>query len=93
MASNQLPVGNDDLFTLGEDMADGCHAHEVAVGLKQNKEADIRAALTAAITAQNNFKAAQTAKLALSTAVTVADSNAKAFIGSARRLTIGMESS
>ena len=28
MASNQLPDGNDDLFTLGEDMADGCHAQE-----------------------------------------------------------------
>jgi hypothetical protein len=88
MASNQLPAGNDDLFTLGEDMADGLHAHEVAVGVKQNKEADVRAALTAAITAQNDFKAAQTAKLALSTAVTVADSNAKAFIGSARRVLI-----
>jgi hypothetical protein len=88
MASNQLPAGNDDLFTLGEDMADGLNAHEVAVGVKQNKEADVRAALTAAITAQNNFKAAQTNKVALSTAVTVADSNAKAFIGSARRVLI-----
>lgn len=88
MASNQLPSGNDDLFTLGEDMADGLHAHEVAVGVKQNQEATVRAALTAAITAQNNFKAAQTAKLALSTAVTVADSNAKAFIGSTRRILI-----
>ena len=55
-----MPAGNDDLFTLGEDMADGLHAHEVAVGVKQNKEADVRAALTAAVTAQNNFKAAQT---------------------------------
>lgn len=88
MASNQLPTGIDHLFTLGEDMADGLHAHEAAVGVKQNKEADVRAALSAAITAQNNFKAAQTAKLALSTAVTVADSNAKAFIGSARRVLV-----
>ena len=88
MASNQLPDPNDDLFTLGEDMADGCHAHEVAINLKQNKEADLRAALAPAIAAQNNFKAAQTAKLALSTAVTVADSNGKAFIGASRRVLI-----
>ena len=88
MASNQLPVAIDPLFTLAEDMADGCHAHEAAIGLKQNKEADVRADLTAAITAQTDFKASQTAKLALSSAVTVADSNAKAFIGSARRVLI-----
>jgi hypothetical protein len=88
MASNQLPATNEPLFTLGEDMADGCHVHEVAVGLKQNKEADLRPVLAAAVTAQASFKAAQTAKVALSTAVTVADSNAKAFIGSARRVLI-----
>ena len=88
MASNQLPDGIQDLFTLAEDMADGLHAHEVGIGIKQNKEADLRAALTAAITAQTNHTAAQTAKVALSTAVTVADSNAKAFIGSARRVLV-----
>ncbi len=88
MASNKLPISIEPLFTLAEDMADGLNAHEAAIGVKQNKEADVRAALTAAITAQGNFKAAQTAKVALSTAVTVADSNAKAFIGAARRLLV-----
>ena len=88
MNSNRLPDPIDPLFTLGEDMADGCHTHEVAIGLKQNKEADLRAALTATITAQGTFKAAQTAKTALSAAVTVADSNAKSFIGSTRRVLI-----
>ncbi len=88
MNSNRLPDPIDPLFTLGEDMADGCHAHEVAVGLKQNKEADLRAALAPAVTAQANFKAAQTAKTVLSAAVTVADSNAKAHIGATRRVLI-----
>lgn len=88
MNSNRLPDQIDPLFTLGEDMSDGCNAHEVAIGLKQNKEADIRADLAAAITAQGGFKAAQTAKTTLSGAVTVADSNAKSFIGSTRRVLI-----
>lgn len=88
MASNQLPVTNDDLFTLAEDMADGCHNHEAAIGLKQNQEADVRLDLAAAITAQGAYKTALGTKTALSTAVTVADSNAKAYIGAARRLLI-----
>jgi hypothetical protein len=88
MASNHIPIAIDDLFTLCEDMADGCRVHETAIGLKQNKEADVRADLVAAIGAQSNFKSAQAVKVALSTAVTVADSNAKAYIGSARRLLI-----
>jgi hypothetical protein len=88
MATNHLPIAVEDLFTLGEDMADGCHAHESVIGLKQNKEAGVRADLAAAIIAQENFKKAQAAKFHLSTAVTVADSNAKSFIGSARRLLV-----
>ncbi len=77
MASNILPSGLQDLFTLAEDMADGLHAHEAAIGIKQNTELVFRTDLTAAITAQANHVAAQTAKVALSTAVTVADSNGK----------------
>ena len=88
MASNQLPDANEDLFTLGEDMADGCHAHEVAIGLKQNKEADVRADLSAAIAGQNNYKTALAAKGDFSTSVTVADSNAKSFISTARRVLV-----
>jgi hypothetical protein len=85
MGSNRLPDPLDDIFTLGEDMADGCHNHEAAIGLKQNKEADVRADLDAAIAAQMNYKTALSAKTDFSTAVTVADSNGKAFISSARR--------
>jgi hypothetical protein len=86
MASNALPDPLDDLFTLAEDMADGCHNHQTAIGLKQNLEADMRADLDAAVTAQENYQDALSAKTGFSTAVTVADSNGKAFISSARRV-------
>ncbi len=88
MASNRLPDPLDDLFTLGEDMADGCHNHEEAIELKQNLEVDVRADLDATILAQGVFKTASSAKTGFSTAVTVADSNGKAFIGSARRVLV-----
>ena len=88
MASNQLPQGIYELFTLAEDMADGAHTHEAAVGLKQNKEADLRADLAPAILAQKDYKTAISAKDDLSTALTVADSNGKAFIGAARRVLV-----
>ena len=88
MASNELPRNIDDVFTLGEDMADGGHAHEVTIGLKQNLEADVRTDLNAAIAAQASYKDSLSAKVALSTSVTVADSNAKAFLGTARRILI-----
>lgn len=88
MNSNRLPDQIEPLFTLGEDMADGLNAHEAAVGIKQNTEAVLRTALDAAVAAQSAFKDAQTAKVALSTAVTVMDSNAKSFISSARRLLV-----
>ena len=86
MGSNKLPDPLDDVFTLAEDMADGCHNHQVAVGLKQNLEANVRADLAAAVTAQTNYKDALSTKTDFSTAVIVADSNGKAFISSARRV-------
>ena len=88
MAQNNLPKPIDALFTAGEDLADGLHTHEVAIGMKQNLEADVRADLDATIAAQGVHTTAQSAKTPLSTAVTVADSNAKAFIGTARRLLV-----
>jgi len=33
MATNRLPDPLDRLFALAEDMADGLHAHEAAVGI------------------------------------------------------------
>lgn len=53
-----FPATLDALLTLAEDMTDGLHTHEVAVGVKQNLEVPVR--------------------------VTIADSNGKAFIATAR---------
>lgn len=47
MAANPTPDSDDVLKALAEDLADGCHTHEVAIGIKQNTEAVIRAAVTA----------------------------------------------
>ena len=82
----QLPDGIHDLFTLAEDMADGAHNHGAALGLKQNTETSLRADLDPAIAAQADYKKTVSANTDLSTALIVADSNGKAFIGSARRV-------
>jgi hypothetical protein len=46
MAANPTPDDDEVLKALAEDMADGCHTHEVAAGIKQNTETVIRAAIT-----------------------------------------------
>lgn len=89
MASNVLPDRLNELFTLAEDMADGL-AHNAAdaqpIDIKQNTETVLRAALTAAQAAQNSFETARAHKKNLNTAVNLADSNAKAFIATARNV-------
>lgn len=45
MAANPTPDDDDILKALAEDLADGCHTHEVAINIKQNTEAVIRAAI------------------------------------------------
>lgn len=47
MASNPTPDNPDVLRALADLMADGCHTHEAAIGILQNTEAAIRAAITA----------------------------------------------
>ena len=47
MASNPTPDNADVLRALADRMADGCHTHEAAIGILQNTEAAIRAAITA----------------------------------------------
>jgi hypothetical protein len=49
MASNQIPNSYDPLVELMEDAADGAATHGVAIGLKQNTEANIRTDLEALI--------------------------------------------
>jgi len=43
--ANPLPDGLDALFTLADDMIDGLHTHEAAIGIKQNTEAAMQPAV------------------------------------------------
>jgi hypothetical protein len=88
MGANPLPGKIDELFTLAEDMADGLHTHEVAVGIKQNLEAAMRAALTDCQTKEDTFKTAWATKKGKTKDQTIADSNGKAFIGKARNVLV-----
>jgi hypothetical protein len=45
MASNPTPDDPDVLRALADRIADGCHLHEAAIGILQNTEAVIRAAI------------------------------------------------
>jgi hypothetical protein len=84
--SNEIPQNNDQLFTLAEDSADGLHTHEAAIGVKQNKEADVRADLTAARAATTDYDNSRSTKTTLVAAQTVADSNGKAYLGAVRKV-------
>lgn len=46
MAANPTPENDDILKALAEDLADGCHTHEVSIGIKQNTEAVLRTAIS-----------------------------------------------
>jgi hypothetical protein len=49
MSDNTIPKTYDPLVQLLEDAADGAHTYGVAIGLKQNDETALRAALTALV--------------------------------------------
>ncbi len=85
MASNALPVKRDRLFALCDDMADGLTALEVSLGVKQNTEAVLRAALAAARAAESAFGNAQVTKKTLNAALTAADVAGKTFIVNSRK--------
>ena len=61
MASNPTPEDDGMLSALAEDIADGCALHEVAIGIKQNTEAVIRAAIADAAAKKLALGAAVTA--------------------------------
>lgn len=52
MASNPTPDNPDVLRALADRIADGCHTHEATLGILQNTEAVIRAAITALSSAE-----------------------------------------
>ena len=45
MSSNPTPDNNNILRALADLISDGCHQHEVSIGIKQNTEVAIRAAI------------------------------------------------
>ena len=47
MSSNATPDSTDILQALADQLADGCHTYEAVIGIKQNTEAAIRAAISA----------------------------------------------
>src|SRR2546423_13263160 len=49
MADNSIPESYDDIVQLLEDAADGAATHGATIGLKQNDEPALRAALTALV--------------------------------------------
>jgi hypothetical protein len=70
MSSNATPDNNDILRALADRLADGCHNHEAALGIKQNTEAVIRAAIAPLAQAELQMGLK---KAAVSTAYTTLD--------------------
>ncbi len=52
MASNPTPEDDDLLCALAEDLADGANLHEGPIGIKQNTEAVLRAAIAGTVAAK-----------------------------------------
>jgi hypothetical protein len=84
MASNPVPENRNRARALAEDMADGLKTLEQSVGIKQNTQVVIRAALAAEQTAFTTKTASQSGLDNSYTALHIGDSNAKAMIGHAR---------
>ena len=86
MAGNPIPGGFDDTLSLAEDMADGAHQHEVAIGIKQNTEAVVRGAIAAVRSAQGDFKACETAQKTKQGTMDAADAAGKGLLADAKRV-------
>jgi hypothetical protein len=94
MAENRLPDALPELLTLAADMLDGITSLQDVVYLKQNRAPVFGDVLDSTRTAQADYEKAQAAKYACTSASTIADSNVKGFIGTARdafKPTLGKE--
>ena len=80
MASNEIPTTYTNIVALAEDAADGALTHGLAIGLRQNTEASIRADLAALIAAETAVGQKKLAKATANTVHKIADSNGKAYI-------------
>ena len=85
MASNALPSKLNRLFAVCDDMCDGLTLLEVPLGIKQNTEAILRAALAAGRAAEAAYGDSQVARKAANFTLTTADTAGRIFIGNARK--------
>ena len=60
---NSLPNKVNKLFSKADDNTAGCHAHEAAIQLKQNKEVDVLTDLGTARAAQTTYQNGKSGKL------------------------------
>ncbi|MEI8063543.1 MAG: fibronectin type III domain-containing protein [Verrucomicrobiota bacterium] len=88
MAGNRVPTVENDLLALGEDMADGCHNHEVDVGLQHIKEVDIRASITALRNSEAGFNTARGNRQTAMDSLHAIDATVTAFLAAARSVLI-----
>jgi hypothetical protein len=84
MGSNQVPRKREQLYTAAEDLADGLKLQEARLGIKQNTEREVRAALEAAVNANTKFNTLSATNAALLAAQKVAADNARDFIQAAK---------
>ncbi len=83
---NSLPNKVNKLFSKADDNVAGCHAHEVTIQLKQNKEVDVLGDLGTARTAETTYQDGKSGKLEATKARKTADKNARLFILAARQV-------
>ena len=83
---NALPRSLKDLFNACEKAADALHTHESAIGIMHNTETVLRSELAATRTADNQFQARKTSRLAATEAQNSADTNGVKFITTSRDL-------
>ena len=88
MATNPTPDNQDDLLALAEDMADGLNTHQAAIGVAQNTETVMRAAITGMRTSDSEFGAAKDARQDATDALQASDDEARDFLLAARGVLI-----
>jgi hypothetical protein len=88
MASIQLPFALPELFTAAETMGNGINLHGGAVGLLHTTFVVYQAERGAALTAQQNFTEATSAKDQLSTDVHNAENHARVFLKAVRAVLV-----
>ena len=86
MATNAIPKDLEGLAGLAENMADGLHTDAVGVGIAQNTEAVMRAALAAALNADVAYGEAKEARMAAFDIMQAADDAVWEFLLATKRV-------